>query len=404
MAWRKVWKRRKNGKRKDGWQLRWYDDGGTMRAKTFHGTGVEAEEECRRLEQELNDGDLGRRKKIHWLDFCEEYLAELASSRRPRTVEDYKKTLEALTAAYRPEKLEEITSHRLREFVRQQTDGRSPATRNKLIRTLRAVFSAAVPEYLKENPAKRIKFAKEPERDHRTLSPEELPVVLKVADSRGQAVILLGASCGLRREEIATLRWVDVDMTNGRVEVKNSQWHITKSGQQRSVLMPPALIEILTRLKKDSRSIFIFPDIYLSYRELPVEARKEWSRRYQDGLRQKLGRVEARRLAWHAMQGCQKWDRPIDPNRLTDLVPRLIQRAGLPHCTVHDLRRTFCTYLAACGTDPLAAQKLAGHSSPTVTARSYVRAVTETLNAQKRLPYWDVDLREQTDDGEADAA
>lgn len=391
MAWRKVWKQRRKGVRKDAWLIRWYDDTGKMQAKTMHGTADEAEEECRRMEQELNDGSLGRRQKIHWLDFCERYLADLTSCRRPRTVDDYKKVLEALTADYRPERPEEITPHRLREFVRQQTDGRSPATRNKLIRTLRAIFSWAVPEYIKENPARRVKFAKEPEHDRRTLLPGELVKVLSVADARGQAVLLFGSCCGLRREEIATLRWEDMDEVSSRVRVRNSAWHTTKSGQQRSVLMPPALISVLGQLKGPWKSQFVFPEVYQSFRELPVEARKEWSRRYKDGLRQGLGREEARRLAWRAARRCQRPDRPIDPDRLTDLVPRLVKRAKLPHCTAHDLRRTFCTYLAACGTDVLAAQKLAGHSNPAVTAKSYVQPVLEMLNAQKQLPYWNVE-------------
>jgi len=42
MAWRKVWKSRRRGVRKDAWLLRWYDDRGEMRAKTFHGTAQES--------------------------------------------------------------------------------------------------------------------------------------------------------------------------------------------------------------------------------------------------------------------------------------------------------------------------------------------------------------------------
>jgi integrase len=202
----------------------------------------------------------------------------------------------------------------------------------------------------------------------------------------------LGACCGLRREEIAALRWQDVDEANGRVYVKNSPWHTTKSGQQRSVLLPPALLPVLAGLKGSWKSEFILPEVYLNYRELPVPERREWSRRYQDGLRRGLPRTEARCAAWEAAHGCQRPDRPIDPDRLTDLVPRLVKRAKLPHCTVHDLRRTFCTYLAACGTDVLAAQKLAGHSSPAVTAKSYVQPVLEMLNAQKQLPYWNLQV------------
>lgn len=159
--------------------------------------------------------------------------------------------------------------------------------------------------------------------------------------------------------------------------------------------MPPALVEVLSQLKREWKSQFVFPEVYQSYRELPVEVRKEWSCRYKDGLRRGLAREEARRVAWQAVRGCQKPDRPIDPDRLTDLVPRLVKQAGLPHCTTHDLRRTFCTYLAACGTDILAAQKLAGHSNPTVNAKSYVQPVLELLNAQKQLPYWNVQASPQ---------
>lgn len=390
MAWRKVWKTRRKGVRKDAWLIRWYDDSGKMQSKTLHGSAEEAEEECRRMEQELNDGSLGRRQKIHWLDFCKDFLVDLSSHRRPRTVADYRKTLEALTADFRPERLEELTPHRLREFVRRRTAECAPATRNKLVRTLRAIFSWAVPGYLKENPAKQVRFSEEPEHDKRTLTPEELLKVLEMADGRGKAVIMFGACCGLRREEIAVIQWSDIDFEGSKVQVKNSEWHTTKSGRQRAVLIPPALRQLLITMKSHSKSTFVFPETYQSYRELPNAMRKVWSERYQKAKRNGMKREEARQLAWHSVQGCQKMEQPIDPNRLTDLIPRLVKWAGLPHCTLHDLRRTFCTYLAASGTDLLAAQKLAGHSNPAVTAKHYVRLVPAILKAQEQLPFWNV--------------
>ena len=44
---------------------------------------------------------------------------------------------------------------------------------------------------------------------------------------------------------------------------------------------------------------------------------------------------KARQLAWRCIQGCQQPERPIDPDRLTDLIPRIVKHAGLPHvpCT-----------------------------------------------------------------------
>jgi integrase len=374
------------------WLIRWYDDFGKMKAQTFHGAANEAEEECRRLEQELNEGTLGRRRKIHWLDFCHKYLDDLKHHARPRTVADYKQTLEALTNHCQPNAMEELTVTLLRSFVNDTTSECSPATRNKLIRTLRAILNWAVPDYLKANPADALTFSEEPERDRRTLTPSELDQVLRVADDRGKAVLLLGACAGLRREEIAALSWEDLDLSAATVRVRNSQWHTTKSGRQRTLLVSPLAVEVLTRMKAVSQSPFAFPDVYLSYRELPNPLKHEWSRSYRRGLTAGQGRVRAREAAWREMRVHQHHDRPIAPDRLTDLVPRLLKKAKLPHGTLHDLRRTFCTYLAAHGADPLAAQKLAGHSSPVVTAKHYVGVVPDFLKAQERLPHWSIGL------------
>lgn len=73
MAWRKVWKAKRQQSRRHAWLLRWYDDFGAMRAKTFYGDAKAADEECRRLELELNDGTLGRRREIEWLTFVRNF-------------------------------------------------------------------------------------------------------------------------------------------------------------------------------------------------------------------------------------------------------------------------------------------------------------------------------------------
>jgi len=47
MPWRKVWKQKRTGARRGVWLLRWYDDFGAMKAKTFSGDARAADEECR---------------------------------------------------------------------------------------------------------------------------------------------------------------------------------------------------------------------------------------------------------------------------------------------------------------------------------------------------------------------
>lgn len=286
-----------------------------------------------------------------------------------------------------------MTTSLIREFVRSQTEGRSPATRNKLIRTLRAIFGWAVPDYRKENPARGVGFAIEPEKDKRILSPEEFFKAVHQADDRGQAVLILGTCCGLRREEIAYIQWEDIDLEAATARVRNTEWHTTKSGRQRTVRIPPALVEVLRRVKLGSVGRFVFPEVYGTFRELPNEVKREWSAHYRAAIKRGLNRIRARELAWKAVQIHQHPEQPIKPNRLTDLVPRLFKNADITHCTLHDLRRAFCTYLAACGVDPLAAQKLAGHSSPAVTSKHYVGVVPEMLQSQTRLPFWNEEIR-----------
>ena len=66
-------------------------------------------------------------------------------------------------------------------------------------------------------------------------------------------------------------------------------------------------------------------------------------------------------------------------------------RAGLTHCTLHDLRRTFCSYLAMNGVNEAIVQRLAGHVSITTTLNHYTDIFPEGhRSAQLSLPYANV--------------
>ncbi len=48
-----------------------------------------------------------------------------------------------------------------------------------------------------------------------------------------------------------------------------------------------------------------------------------------------------------------------------------VKAAAIKRCTIHDLRRTFCTDLARLGVNQLVVQRLAGHATASTTARYY---------------------------------
>ena len=67
-----------------------------------------------------------------------------------------------------------------------------------------------------------------------------------------------------------------------------------------------------------------------------------------------------------------------------------VKRAGIAHCTVHDLRRTFVSHLAMAGVSQTVTQRLVGHASVTTTERYYTAILPEALvAAPRRLPYAD---------------
>ena len=61
--------------------------------------------------------------------------------------------------------------------------------------------------------------------------------------------------------------------------------------------------------------------------------------------------------------------RPMTAQALMNRLKVRSRQAGIPPCSPHDLRRTFVSELLDAGADITSVQRLAGHQSPTTTAR-----------------------------------
>ena len=60
------------------------------------------------------------------------------------------------------------------------------------------------------------------------------------------------------------------------------------------------------------------------------------------------------------------------------------QRAGLPPCSMHDLRRSYCTNLSR--SIPMhVVQELAGHSDIRTTRRFYLKVQPELMDEARRV-------------------
>ncbi|MBO1756683.1 tyrosine-type recombinase/integrase [Allobranchiibius sp. CTAmp26] len=135
-------------------------------------------------------------------------------------------------------------------------DPNTPTQRAQVYSLLRAVLNEAVrDDILTRNPCTiRSAGIARRQRPIDPASPEEIVTLMNEMPDRYWAFILIAAWCGLRFGELAELRRGDVDVRAGLIHVRRAvTWdHSTpvvgtpKNGQQRSVSMPPHIVEAVT--------------------------------------------------------------------------------------------------------------------------------------------------------------
>ena len=220
----------------------------------------------------------------------------------------------------------------------------APATANKNLRTLRAILQKAVKRgYLRKNPAADVRPVREPDRKKRVLSAEELDRVLAACPNQTwQTFVLLAVTTGMRESEMTFLTWEDMDLDAGVVHIACREGHRTKSGKSRTSPILPVVVEMLERLRMQTPGEWVFTNT--------------WGNRLRNNIMRTFGRI--------------------------------LKRAKVAHCTIHDLRRTCLSHLASEGVNEAVAQEIAGHASITTTLKYYTEIVPDaTRAAVKRLPY-----------------
>ena len=149
------------------------------------------------------------------------------------------------------------------------------------------------------------------------------------------ACVLVLAHTGLRASECLDLQLPDLDLTAGRLRVRNG-----KGQKDRVVYLSPVAVQAL--------------QAYLGRR------------------------TDANTLLWIQPNG-----RPISYHWLHDRVLRLAAAAGVAHVTPHRLRHTLATQLLNAGMDITRIQKLLGHAFLNTT-QIYARVHDATLEADYR--------------------
>lgn len=221
------------------------------------------------------------------------------------------------------------------------------------IRTIHATLSGALAQLhdrgvIPANPAARVKLPPIPQRRPPALTLEQSRTLIAgVRDAPHEAFWVLAVVLGIRRGELAALRWSDYDERAGLLRIERT-W---------------------TRERVDGHDRYIIgdePKSPASRRQLqvPLVAQAALARH-----RARVGEVSGEALMFDAGS----------PGAWSDRWRPLRSRLGLPdHVPLHGLRHTAATVMIEAGIPVTTVARILGHADATITLRVYA-AVFEDM-------------------------
>jgi integrase len=318
-----------------------------------------AQKECARLIHEMSVGTYIVPSKATLAAYLEVWLADIRSRVSPKTHLRYSELArknivpllgETLLKELQPANISHAYS-RLLESGHRKGGALAAGTVRHCHILLKAALAQAVrwggDWAINRNPCDAVKPPRAAPAKMHTYDVEQTVALLEaIRGSRLFPSVLLAVLCGLRRGEIAALRWGQVDLNAGSIAIVQSaeqtgttvRYKEPKTGRARTVALSPTIVEELRahRLRQAEEllrlGIKVTDETFVCARE--------------DGL-------------------------PLQPQTLTHEWKRLVAKTGLPRIRFHDLRHAHATHMLSAGVHPKIASERLGHSKVGITLDLY---------------------------------
>jgi integrase len=260
-------------------------------------------------------------------------------------------------------KLKALTPAHIRSLYREKLEAGSSARTVRYIHTTlhKALKQAVMDGLIPRNATEAVKPPQSTREEMRPLTPEQAKLLLQVAHETGdrlEALYVLAIHTGLRQGEILGLKWDDVDLEDGSLQVRRTLT-ITKDGP-----------------------VFTTPKTTGSRRSVKLTSKAtEALKRH---LERQLVEIDRVGSLWseNGLIFASETGEPLNRHNLTrrSFKP-LLKRAGLPQIRFHDLRHTCATLLLTRNVNPKIVSEMLGHSSIAITLDTYSHVLPNMRDA-----------------------
>ncbi|HEU5380512.1 MAG TPA: site-specific integrase [Ktedonobacteraceae bacterium] len=321
------------------------------RKKVYCKTKQEAIRKRNEMLRELERGVLATGPQRRLGEYIQDWLENTHKSKLRLSVYlNYKKHVRHIVADLGTIWLQKLTPQHVQSFLSKKlNEGLSPKYVREMLGVLNLALANAVKwGYLSRNVCDVVTRPRIPKHEITPLTLEQAQRFRQhIQGHRLEVLITMAVVTGMRRGELLSLRWSEIDFRRGIVQVLHTVDRFAGHGYiegepksaagLRSIRLPGFLLEMLHQHQA---------------RQLEIQSRnKQW---------------EERGLVFPNLRGGY-----LHPNHMGEAFRELLQQAGLPLIRFHDLRHSAATILLSMGVNIKVIQELLGHSDIAITLRVY---------------------------------
>ncbi len=336
------------------------ENGDSIFRYVYAGTQKELTVKLRQNIDAYQGVDLTEQSKMALSEWLDQWLADVAETIRPSTLESYHGyTINYIKPYLGSKQIAQITPEDIQKLYRTLRERGRVREHHKYGRRLsgstvrsvhamlhQAMTAAEQAHLILQNPTEKVVVPKASPPPKQILNNEQLDRFKAAVqtDELWRDFFYTELTTGLRRGEICGLRWEDFDENNGTLKISRTIQRQKGVGLTagdtktyagtRKIVLPPSTAELLRKRKSAAISPWIFPN--------PLRP-----------------------------------EQSINPSAAYNRMKALLKQAGLPSIRFHDLRHTFATHALASGVDAKTLSGILGHTNASFTLDTYTHVTTD---------------------------